>query len=664
MRGLSILILLVLILPTLQLGPSSPMDGNVVTATDRSMNTIEGSIKLVISEVCPGKPVEYVVLTNLGSSVLLNGTTVTDGEGSITVRDDIVLGTRRSIAFALNTSIFFSIHPDIACLEKGNASLNWGGRFTLADTGDSVALMVEGHVIDIVIYGSAQYSGDGWTGPAVGSVPKTHALVRVYGDSNTASDWSVEPPGRSDFGSANWDVIVEPFSAPENAAERLVRELNMATRTVNCSVYEITDPAVVAAMARCSRRGIDVNVLVEGQPVGGLSNASLRAISTLQASKADVRATHSVDSYKRYDYLHAKYMVVDGRRVVVMSENWGSGLYGNRGWGVCMDGLAVGKYYDTVFAADFLGRMDIIVPETTLPTLDDAPNLGTSIDDLLRSRCHIFPLLSPDNSEVAIHNLLANAQGKILIEQLSVDKDWLSEPSLLSDLVSAASRGVQVRLLLDCSWGGGDNPEVVESLNMLSQSNGLDLEAKLISEYHELSMMHNKGIIVDDQVVISSINWGNSALRENREAGVIISSTEITSFFEDLFWKDWALDPIPPSADLPWTYLSMGEGEVAFLDGRLSSDNSGKIDFEWDMDGDGSVDNRSSTWSSRLAPGNHSIILTVRDLGNNTATAVCWIEVMARGNASSDTPSVLLLFPILVVGAMYTLKRIIGRKRH
>ncbi len=663
------LVLLVIVLPTLPPAPSStsmPEESFGSLVQDHTTVRSSPAVRLLMEEICPGHPTEYVIITNGGDDLSVRGLTVSDGEGNVTVLADMLLPRGGSFALAGDRSLFLALYPEILCLEKGSANLSWGGRFTLADAGDEVLLLSpDGSVLDVAIYGGSTYVGAGWSGPALGVISKSHVLVRSGTDADKASDWSIEPPGRSDFSVESFEAIVEPFSAPENAAERLLREIDLASRSVNCSVYEMTDPAIVNALARCSRRGLEVNVLIEGQPVGGLSNASLQAIATLQAAKVEVKEMRSADSYKRYDYLHAKYMVLDGRRVVVMSENWGVGLNNNRGWGVCMDGTGVARYYDRVFDADFSGLLDVETPVVNAPTLPPMESVPGSLDDLVRFRCEVTTLLSPDYSGAALHALIDGAREKVLVEQMSIDKDWLSGPGLVADLISAAARGVKVRLLLDTSWGGGDNGMVAEALNKLAAKNGLDLEARLISEYHDLSVMHNKGLIVDDRAVISSINWGDSAINENREAGVIVASPQVAEHFARLFWQDWNIDPFPPQAVLPWTYLLLSPGEPAFLDGSGSTDNAGSLSFEWDINGDGSPENSSASWAARLPAGNNTIVLTVRDRGNNTATATCWVEVSPMVSKNGD-PLILALMalsvPVPVV--IILLKKIIRVKRY
>ncbi|MDW5563545.1 MAG: phospholipase D-like domain-containing protein [Methanomassiliicoccus sp.] len=661
MRGLYIMVLLVLVLPTAQPGPSSP--GTEWGSLDlRAEVSREWDVR--ITELCPGRPLEYCIITNHGPSVRLQGTALDDGEGNVTILADLTLERGASLALVADHEAFTLLWPDMAYLEKGDASLMWSSRFVLADSGDEVLLISPDHQIaDAVAYGASVYGGPGWSGPAVGSVPKGHALLREGEDSNTSSDWSVEPPGRSSYVSAEFQAVVEPFSAPETAAGRIARELSLASRTVNCSVYEISDPYVVDQLCRCASRGLKVNILIEGQPVGGLSDRSVDAIFTLKASGAEVKELRSVDSYKRYDYLHAKYMVVDARRVTVMSENWGSGLYANRGWGVTMDGAAVGAYFERVFGSDFNGPLDAMVPKSQGKLLDPVERAGLA-EETIRYRCGVMSLLSPDNSGEALKNLIDRASERVLVEQLSVDPEWLEGSSLITSIVEAAGRGVTVRLLLDSSWGEEENQRVADALNAMARTRGMDLEAKVISPYHELSVMHNKGLIIDDLAVISSINWGDSALQENREAGVAVRSKEIASYFGTLFWKDWSVDPVPPVACLSWTHLTITARQPVLLDASNCSDNAPSLAVEWDVDGDGSMDSNATSWAVRLPAGDHIIILTLRDRGNNTVTATCWVSVLPDEGTAPSMTAALLAVPMIVVAMVMGWKRINGSKRH
>ena len=656
------LVLLAVILPIAQPGLSSSSNSAEMLTTAAGIVS-ESLGELVLTGVCPGRPVEYVIITNKGPATSLLNMSIEDGEGKVRITEDIVLDRYSSLGITMNKTIFNDLWPDVKCLQKGDDSLTWSGRFILADDGDDVRLQRSETLLDKVIYGDMESGGEGWTGPPIGNVPKAHALVRTGGDSDTSSDWSVEPPGRSSFPALRSEAIVEPFSAPENALERILRELALASRTVNISLYELSDPLIVDGLTACAHRGVSVNVLIEGQPVGGISDPSLNASATLIAHGVNVQQLRSNDSYKRYDYLHSKYMVVDSRRVLVTSENWGHGLHGNRGWGVVMDGREVGRYYNTVFENDILGKFDIVPAPTGGSVLSTGTAVTKECSDLERYRCAVTALVAPDNAGEWLKRAIDNATDAILVEQLSVDEDWLEGPTLVGSLISAASRGVKVCLLMDSSWGGRDNPAVAMELNRIATIFGLDLEARMISPYHGLSVMHNKGLIIDDQVVVSSLNWGDTSMYQNREVGTAISSPEVATYFRSLFWQDWALDPILPTIALPWTYRQVTAGDPILLDATACTDNAPGLSIEWDVGGDGSCEGNGTTWAVRLPPGNHTIVLTVTDLGNNSRTAICWVEVMPHAPVIGLVPSFpVLSIPLVAVMLMIGWKTIIGRK--
>ena len=70
---------------------------------------------------------------------------------------------------------------------------------------------------------------------------------------------------------------------------------------------------------------------------------------------------------------------------------------------------------------------------------------------------------------------------------------------------------------------------------------GYDTAAIVMSaDETSVTKLHNKGAIVDGgHVLISSINWGDSALVRNREMGLLLSSESVASVFETSWWEDW-----------------------------------------------------------------------------------------------------------------------------
>ncbi len=80
-------------------------------------------------------------------------------------------------------------------------------------------------------------------------------------------------------------------------------------------------------------------------------------MDALQASGASVSLIKSYHGYKRFAYLHCKYIVIDERRLVVMSENLvPSSLDENRGWGVVVESNELAAYFARMFDSDSLAK--------------------------------------------------------------------------------------------------------------------------------------------------------------------------------------------------------------------------------------------------------------------------------------------------------------------
>ncbi len=54
--------------------------------------------------------------------------------------------------------------------------------------------------------------------------------------------------------------------------------------------------------------------------------------------------------------------------------------------------------------------------------------------------------------------------------------------------------------------------------------------------------MHNKGVIIDDAVWVSSVNWTENAFMNNRECGLYIMSKEVADFYAGVYNVDWEHD--------------------------------------------------------------------------------------------------------------------------
>lgn len=633
MRGSCCVIFMLILLPIGQCALSSP-----VVAEEQNARP-----SLMLLEVLPRFPFEHIGIVNCGTDELdLVGWSVSDGEGSWTFVEGARIGAGEAIFIGTNLTFMELVHPG-ALLLDASADMARKGRLALADDGDEV-LLLDGAllVVDIVAYGKAPYTGIGWRGARCAVPPEGKALARVSGsggpDTDTAADWAVQTLGRSRYATSGTEAAVEAFLCPEDMRSRVIRELRFSQRTAEVAVYLLSDHQVAGALIAAAKRGVRVRILVEGNPVGGLTESQLHVLEALSLSGCEVHQTQAFHGFKRYDYLHCKYLVVDARRVLLASENWAwESLDSNRGWGASLESRELAATFLSVFEQDFDLRFPDVTricvsPHGEIPYLPE-PELDPEATAPTSTRAHVEVVIAPELSYEALLSTIQGAKRRLLLELFYISDTWPQGRDLFQAIAEAARRGASVRLLLDGNWYNNDgnkgNQAMASELNQVASAEGLDLRAKVISPYHPFTTLHNKGAVADDTVLVCSINWVRASLEENREAGVIIRSSEVAGFFSDSFEEDWMDDVVAPSLSVV-SYLEAQEGEEVVLSANVS-DNSGSVRVLWDIGEDGSYEGEGPFLTVRLPVGEHHISVLALDPENNSCKAAVTVRVMPRG---------------------------------
>ncbi|MEZ4611863.1 MAG: phospholipase D-like domain-containing protein [Caldilineaceae bacterium] len=103
--------------------------------------------------------------------------------------------------------------------------------------------------------------------------------------------------------------------------------LNSATSSLDAGVYTLEHPALTDVLRQALARGVQVRILLEGSPPGGISDEQRWCVAQLAAAGADVRYMAANDGAPRgystrYAYSHAKYLVLDGRVALVGTDNF------------------------------------------------------------------------------------------------------------------------------------------------------------------------------------------------------------------------------------------------------------------------------------------------------------------------------------------------------
>ncbi len=641
---------------------------------------------------------EYFVLTNSGSGIVsLEGWEVTDGEGIIAFVEQAYVEPHASLVVSFNASSYLAaygalpdVHLDAASTDSG---VQVSGAFRLGNDGDSL-LLRDGHgaVSDFIVYGDCAETSTGWAGPALVPPRTGEVMVRVkisdcFVDSDTSADWM--PFREHRYGYTSWKpyaTVVQPgcltaFLSPDCSADVIVARLDGAREIIRVCSYEFSSPIVCSALLRALHRGVDVSLLVDGSPVGDIDERAVAALSVLAGSGASVRvlkARLDDDVVKHVTALHSKYFVIDSADLVVLSENAvPSGIpadrvFGNRGWGMAAVSSELAAYLTSVFEDDRREDRPGVVDWLCDPRFDsqaEAPVQEASPHErgmfppfTAASVATVTLMVSPDASFMSpfLCDMLMS-ETDLVVEQFQADLRWRtrwSDDELLSPLVSSvlesARNGIACRALLDSSWFNLErNGEVVDALAAARSAESIDCSARLMDPEGPITVMHNKGVIVDGRrTVVSSNNWVYASFAKNRELAAMIDSAEVASYFTEAFEADWHPDRVAPVIDAPTEVVASCGSWVTLSSGRCSDDRM-LAEVHWDTDGDGFVDANTPSVSFLLTvPGEMTVTLTLTDSWGNEATQAIIIRVMSDHHAPLEEGYNTFFYASIVPGVL------------
>ena len=340
---------------------------------------------------------------------------------------------------------------------------------------------------------------------------------------------------------------VTTFVSPDSSYSQLAPFVDGAEESLYVNVYTFDSPFIADGIVEAYERGVDVIVLVDGSPVGGISESEWTVLNNLSGSGIPVYLWEHPD----LGFNHAKYVVADNTTVLVSTENFGA--LGNRGWGTIISGPS-STYFAELFFDDLeSGELLDFTGESPLEFYqDDSEYLPRFEPETFYGNFTVVPVVAPENAVDAILGLINSTDDSLYIEEFYVYRYWGSKKRgyipnpFLEAIINAARRGAEVKLLLDSTWYNVEEDDPKSNIrtmlyvNSIAEKEGLDLEARLVDlDTVGFKKLHAKGVVVDnDTVFVSSVNWNEHSPTKNREVGVIVYG-EPAEYFAEVFLADW-----------------------------------------------------------------------------------------------------------------------------
>ncbi|MCC7161825.1 MAG: lamin tail domain-containing protein [Anaerolineae bacterium] len=565
-----------------------------------------------------GEASEAVELRNVGAAqVDIGGWGVGDGEGTVRFPTDAVIEPKEAIWVARSAAAFLGEFGHLPAYEYGGDSMAevvdmTGSVPTFTNTGDQVFLFdADNAVVDAMVYGDATLGGADWTGGAVqrfdfgSSALEGQILYRKLReldgmpvkDTNALQDWAQDPldtvrgkkvryPGWDleqffqTVKSSRW-AEVKYCVAPDHLYECMRDEINGAMTSIEMEMYSLDSAPLIDALLTRLDAGVSARILLDASAMDAQGKWGCQQIEQHGGECWLMESKPQAKVRKRYFSQHAKWLVIDGTRALVGSENMsadampaddkGDGTKGSRG------GFLVTSNAQVAHAAREILRRDLD-PEHHA----DVRRWGTSTDDFppfgfvpdykdggdVYAPIATAPFASagklpmqvvqcPENCLRVSDGLLGLVKGvgqgdTLSIEMLYEYLYWGEGKSnaerdpnpRLEAYIAAAKRGARVRILLDSFYDDFSDPrsnyETCVYVNRLSRE--YDIECRLANPtglgiHIKLALVEKGG---SGFVHLGSINGSETSNKLNRELAVQVESSDAHAYWKGIFEADWA----------------------------------------------------------------------------------------------------------------------------
>jgi phosphatidylserine/phosphatidylglycerophosphate/cardiolipin synthase-like enzyme len=470
---------------------------------------------------------EFVVVDTAGAANL----TLSDGESSVSVAVPNRSTTATGSTPSNTTLVAVSGDPEVARNRTDYPVV--AGGLSLSNAGETLTLSHGNVTLDTVGYPDAP-EGERWLRTVAGGESGRQSAA----DTGHWRPIGYDPRVVQTYGETNATAFVLP-----DASGVPVETLEDAENRLLLAGYTFSSERVADALLAVHDRGVEVRVLVDDAPVGGIGGREAEVLDRLSTAGIPVEVIGTGPA--RFDYHHPKYAVVDDTALVT-SENWkpaGTGGNGSRGWGVRIDSPAVAADLAGLFQNDSAGRDTTDWQTERAGESYDAENATTgSYPTRFQPTEYrveqVRVLTAPGNAESAVVGIVDSADESVEIIQPGIGG---RHQPFLRAAIRAGERGVEVRILLSSAWySEEENEQLVAWLNRIAEERGLSLTAKLADPRGRYEKIHTKGLIVDEEtVVVGSLNWNNNSARENREVAVALDDPETARYYRRTFDADW-----------------------------------------------------------------------------------------------------------------------------
>ena len=287
---------------------------------------------------------------------------------------------------------------------------------------------------------------------------------------------------------------------PSDFGAAIEASIRAAQTSVHMTMYLLTDTTIMDALGDLHDAGKDVKVVLNKTfPPNGGDNASAFA-------KLQQRGVPVVYAPSAYTFTHAKTVVIDSSKVLIMTMNLTQTSAGSNREYIATDTDPTDVAdCEKLFTADFAGN---------------AITLNSKL------------VVSPEAAQPISPGLRLKALIDSAKTSLDVEVQSLSDTGLTDAIIAKHQAKVPVRVVLSAE--PGQSPT---ELAMIAKLKAASVPLKGVLDPY----IHAKTIVIDGtRLFVGSQNFTPTALKQNREVGVVTDSSGESKKITDVIAKDFA----------------------------------------------------------------------------------------------------------------------------
>ncbi|WP_373538527.1 phosphatidylserine/phosphatidylglycerophosphate/cardiolipin synthase family protein [Chamaesiphon sp.] len=372
--------------------------------------------------------------------------------------------------------------------------------------------------------------------------------------------------------------FTEPYRSKNrlgtDLAAKLIAAINAAQSQIDVAVQEFQLPNIAQALAAKSQAGIKVRVILEHNYSRSLSELTVAdvdglttregkryrefqklvdidgdgtltqseigqrdALTILRTAKIPI-VDDTADGSRGSGLMHHKFMVIDGRQVMVTSANWTmSDIYGDFG-----NPDSEGNQNNLVqiessqLAAAFATEFDLMWgdgnPVNQISQFKARKPARPAVEVLV-GKTRVWVQFSPTSKQLAWEDSSSGSIAKLLgssSQRIDLALFVFSEPGLASVVQAQSQQGVKVRGIIDREFAYRDYSSALTLMGVdgrnicqAAVSSSPPLDTIGVPTLPTGDLLHHKFAVIDRHTVITgSHNWSNAANYRNDETLLIV----------------------------------------------------------------------------------------------------------------------------------------------